>query len=85
MFAVTTVLPEHTKPITDAKLVTQLKTPKTAEEIKAIEAAKTKVEEEKAAQDLADGKKPKKDKKKKKADGPKEEDLFNFEPIPLEK
>ena len=37
MFQVTTVLPESKEPITKAKLMTQLKTPKTPEEIKAIE------------------------------------------------
>ena len=45
MFAVTTVLPEHDKPITDAKLQTHLKTPKSAEELAEI-AAKKKEEEE---------------------------------------
>ena len=37
MFQVTTVLPEADKPITEAKLLTKLKTKKTDEEIKQIE------------------------------------------------
>lgn len=82
MFQVTTVLPEQNESITKAKLQTQLKTPKSAEELKAIEAEKKKIEDEKAAKLEAEGKKPKKEKKKK-GDGPKEEELFNFEPIPL--
>lgn len=82
MFAVTTVLPGKDDPITKAKLLDKIKTPKTEEEKKAIEAAK-KAEEEKAAEGQDPAKKAKKDKKKKKDDGPKEEDLFNFTPVPL--
>ena len=40
MFQVTTVLPEAKEPITKAALQTHLKTPKTPEEIKAIEEKK---------------------------------------------
>lgn len=83
MFQVTTVLPEHHEPISKAKLQTQLKTPKSADEIKAIEEERKKEADDQAAKDEAEGKKPKKEKKKK-GDGPKEEDLFNFTPIPLE-
>ena len=63
MFAVTTVLPEHDKPVTAAKLQTKLKTPKTPEQLAEI-AAKKKAEEEEAAK-TNEGKKKKKDKKKK--------------------
>ena len=83
MFQVTTVLPDKEEPISKAKLQTHLKTPKSAEELKAIEDAQKKLADEKAAKDEAEGKKPKKEKKKK-GDGPKEEDLFNFTPVPLE-
>ena len=47
MFAVTTCLPEKDEPISKAKLISQTKTPKSAEEIAAIE-AKKKAEEAKA-------------------------------------
>ena len=83
MFTVTTVLPAEHEPITAIKRITHNKTPKPAEEVKAIEEANRKAAEEQKAADEAAGKKPKKDKKKK-GDGPREEDLFNFEPIPLE-
>lgn len=49
MFAVTTVLPERNEPITKAKLLEATKTPKTKEELEAIEAAK-KAEEAAAAE-----------------------------------
>jgi asparaginyl-tRNA synthetase len=78
------VLPEHTKAISEAKLQTHLKVPKTADEIKAMEEAEKKAEAEKAAKDAAEGKKPKKDKKKKK-DAKGDDHLFNFTPVPLEK
>jgi len=85
MFQVTTVLPEASESITKAKLLDKKKTPKTEEELKAIEDAKKKAAEEQAAKDAAEGKKPKKDKKKKKGEqGPTEEELFNFTDIPLE-
>lgn len=82
MFQVTTTLPEPHEPVSKAKLLTHNKIPKTAEEIKAIEEAKKKAADEEAAKRAAEGKKPKKDKKK--DAGLKEEDLFNFEPIPLD-
>ena len=47
MFAVTTCLPEKDEPISKAKLISQTKTPKSAEELAAIE-AKKKAEEAKA-------------------------------------
>ena len=84
MFQVTTVLPPANDPVSKAKLISQNKMPKSADEIKVIEAAKKAVVDEQAAKDEAEGKKPKKDKKKKGGDGPKEEELFNFTPIPLE-
>lgn len=79
MFAVTTVLPEHDKPVTEAKLQTHLKTPKTAEELAEI-AAKKKQEEEQAEKE---GKKKKKDKKKKGAEEQKDDEIYNFTEIPL--
>lgn len=89
MFQVTTVLPEAKEPISKAKLQTHDKVPKSEEEIKVIEEAKKIAEAEKeakkaeaAAKAEAEGKKVKKDKKQK-AEGPKEEDLFNFTEIPL--
>jgi aspartyl/asparaginyl-tRNA synthetase len=45
MFAVTTVLPEKNEPITKAKLMENLKTPKTEEELAEIEAKKKALEE----------------------------------------
>lgn len=84
MFAVTTVLPEHGQPFSKGKLVDKLKVPKSAAELKVIEDAKKKIEEEKAAKDAAEGKKPKKDKKKKKDEKPRDEDIYNITPIPLE-
>jgi len=83
MFAVTTTLPGHDEPITKAKLIDATKTPKSAEELAAIEAAK-KAEEAAAAEGQDPAKKAKKDKKKKKEVAPKDEDLFNFTPVPLE-
>lgn len=84
MFAVTTTLPEHDKPITAAKLQTKLKTPKSEEEKAAIAAKKK--EEEEAAAKANEGKKKKKDKKKKaEEEGPKDDELFNFTDVPLEK
>jgi len=71
MFRITTILPDEHDPVTKAALITHTKEPKPAEEVKAIEEAHKKANE---------GKKD----KKKKADGPREEDLFNFVPIPLE-
>ena len=49
MFQVTTVLPDPHDPISKAKLLDKLKTPKSAEEIKQIEDAKKaqKAEEDK--------------------------------------
>ena len=93
MFQVTTALPEPGQPITKAKLLTHEKTPKTEEELAAIKEAKEKAaaekkakEEAKIAEDIAAGKEPKKPKKekKKKDEAPKESDLFNFTPVPLE-
>ena len=49
MFAVTTVLPGRAEPISKAKLVEELKTPKTAAELEAIKTQKA--AEEKAATD----------------------------------
>jgi len=86
MFSVTTVLPDKDAPITEVKRIDKAKTPKSAEELAAIEAAK-KAKEDAANEGKDPEKKAKKDKKKKKGgedEGPKEEDLFNFAPIPLE-
>jgi len=84
MFSVTTCLPDKDEPITKAKLQTKLKVPKSKEEIAAIESAK-KAEEEKAAEGQDPAKKAKKEKKNKKKqdEAPREEDLFNFTPVPL--
>jgi asparaginyl-tRNA synthetase len=84
MFQVTTVLPPTHEPISKAQLQDKLKTPKTPEEIKAMEDAEKAAEEAQAAKDAAEGKKPKKDKKKKKDKGKGDDHLFNFSPIPLE-
>jgi hypothetical protein len=65
MFQVTTVLPPAHEPITKAKLATHVKTAKPAEELKAIEDQYRKAAEEQKAKDEAEGKKPKKEKKKK--------------------
>ena len=83
MFSVTTTLPEPDQPITQAKLQTKLKTPKSAEELAEI-AAKKKAEEEAAAK-ANEGKKKKKDKKKKeevKVDN--DDEKFNFQDVPLD-
>lgn len=69
MFAVTTTLPEHNKPITEAKLETKLKIPKSQAELDEI-AAKKKAAEE--AIKAAEGDKKKKNKKNKKKRGRKE-------------
>ena len=90
MFQVTTVLPEHNASITQAKLQTHNKVAKPEAEVKAIMDAKAKAKAEqeaaKAAAAAAAGKKVK-DKKKKKGDDedkPTEEDLYNFEAVPLD-
>lgn len=84
MFSVTTTLPEPDKPITEAKLQSKLKTPKSEEELAEI-AAKKKAEEE-AAAEANKGKKKKKDKGKKKeeAKGDNDDEKFNFTDVPLE-
>ena len=87
MFQVTTTLPEPHDPITKAKLAKFNKVPKSAEEIKAIQEEKEKAKAAAAAEEAKkdEGKKKKDKKKKKEDDAPKEEDLYNFEPVPLEK
>lgn len=62
--------------------MTKLKTPKSAEELAALEALRKKEEEEKKA---TEGEKKVDKKKKKVVEGPKEEDLFNFTDVPLDK
>jgi hypothetical protein len=76
---VTTVLPHPHEPISKAKLLDKMKTPKTAEELKKMEDD----EKAQAAKDEAEGKKPKKDKKKKKGGAENDDHLFNFSDIPL--
>lgn len=86
MFAVTTCLPEADKPIVEAKLETHTKTPKSPEELAEI-AAKKQAEAEAAAAKAGEGgkKSKKKDKKKKgEEEAPKEEEIYNFTPVPLE-
>lgn len=81
MFQVTTTLPDPHEPISKAKLLSKLKTPKSAEELAAIEEKRKKEDEEKKA---AEGDKKVDKKKKKVVEGPKEEDLYNFTDVPLE-
>jgi len=72
MFAVTTCLPDHNDPITKMKKVEFNKVPKSEEEKKVIADSKKALEGDK---------KPKKGKKKE--EEVKDEDIYNFEPIPL--
>lgn len=86
MFAVTTALPQPHEPISKGKLQKVIKHPKSPEEVKRIADEKAKAKKEEEEKKIAEGKKPKKEKKKKgQEEAVPEEDLYDFEEVPLDK